>query len=162
MRAMILAAGFGTRLRPLTDRVPKPLIDVGGHPMITYPLAILREAGVREVLINLHHLGGQIREALSDGARYGLAIHYSEEDPILDTGGAIFAYDERNSEIVLWYACPVERLDAVAFENVVGAFLETAMAWSARLPGFLTAEEEHAPGDGETGGGKPGNANRLA
>lgn len=91
MRAMILAAGFGSRLRPLTDRVPKPLIAVGGHPMIAYPLAILREAGVRDVLINLHHLGGQIREALSDGARHGLSIHYSEEDPILDTGGAIQA-----------------------------------------------------------------------
>ena len=88
---MILAAGFGTRLRPLTDRIPKPLVEVGGHPMIAYPLATLREAGVKEVLINLHHLGDQIRRALSDGAKYGLSIHYSEENPILDTGGAIQA-----------------------------------------------------------------------
>ncbi len=86
---MILAAGFGTRLRPLTDTVPKPMIDVAGHPMIAYPLAVVREAGIREVIINLHHLGGQIRAALGDGARYGLSITYSEEDPILDTGGAI-------------------------------------------------------------------------
>lgn len=89
MRAMILAAGFGTRLRPLTDTVPKALVEVAGHPMVAYPLAVVREAGIREVIINLHHLGGEIRRVLGDGSRYGLAITYSEEDPILDTGGAI-------------------------------------------------------------------------
>jgi NDP-sugar pyrophosphorylase family protein len=86
---MILAAGLGTRLRPLTDSIPKPMIDVAGHPMIAYPLAVVRESGIREVIINLHHLGDQIRSALGDGSRYGLSITYSEEDPILDTGGAI-------------------------------------------------------------------------
>jgi mannose-1-phosphate guanylyltransferase len=89
VKGMILAAGFGSRLRPLTDRMPKPLLRVGGHPMIAYPLTILREAGIREVLINLHHLGDQIREAIGDGSKYGMSITYSEEDPILDTGGAI-------------------------------------------------------------------------
>jgi NDP-sugar pyrophosphorylase family protein len=89
MRAMILAAGFGSRLRPLTDRVPKPLIPVAGRPMIAYPLAVLRAAGITEVIINLHHLGAQLRAALGDGAAYGVSITYSEEDPILDTGGAI-------------------------------------------------------------------------
>lgn len=86
---MILAAGFGSRLRPLTDRVPKPLLRVGSHPMIAYPLAVLRAAGIREVLVNLHHLGSQVRAVLGDGAAYGVSITYSEEDPILDTGGAI-------------------------------------------------------------------------
>ena len=86
---MILAAGFGSRLRPLTDRVPKPLISVAGKPLIAYSLAVLREAGIREVMINLHHLGAQIRAALGDGSEYGMSIAYSEEDPILDTGGAI-------------------------------------------------------------------------
>jgi NDP-sugar pyrophosphorylase family protein len=86
---MILAAGFGSRLRPLTDRVPKPLIPIAGHPMIAYPMAVLRAAGIREVLINLHHLGHHIRDTLGDGAAYGMSIAYSEEDPILDTGGAI-------------------------------------------------------------------------
>ncbi len=89
MRAMILAAGFGIRLRPLTYRVPKPMLEVAGHPMIAYPLAVLREAGITEVLINLHHLGAQLRQALGDGSAYGVSITYSEEDPILDTGGAI-------------------------------------------------------------------------
>lgn len=89
MRAMVLAAGFGTRLRPLTDQTPKPLIHVAGCPMIAYPLALLRAAGITEVIINLHHLGGQIRQALGDGSALGLSISYSEEDPILDTGGGI-------------------------------------------------------------------------
>lgn len=86
---MILAAGFGTRLRPLTDTTPKPLVPVAGFPMIAYPLTLLRAAGITEVVINLHHLGAQIRSALGDGSRYGVSIEYSEEDPILDTGGAI-------------------------------------------------------------------------
>jgi NDP-sugar pyrophosphorylase family protein len=89
VRAMILAAGFGRRLRPLTDHTPKALINVGGRPLIAYPLALLRESGIREVLINLHHLGDQIRSALGDGRLYGVSISYSHEDPILDTGGAI-------------------------------------------------------------------------
>jgi NDP-sugar pyrophosphorylase family protein len=86
---MILAAGFGSRLRPLTDRLPKALIPVAGKPLIAYPLALLREVGIREVLINLHHRGDQIRAALGNGSAYGVSIEYSEEHPILDTGGAI-------------------------------------------------------------------------
>ncbi len=91
MRAMILAAGRGTRLRPLTDAVPKPLLEVAGRPMIAFPLQLLRAAGIQEVVINLHHLGEQIRHCLGAGGAYGLRITYSEENPILDTGGAIAA-----------------------------------------------------------------------
>lgn len=86
---MILAAGKGTRLRPLTETVPKPLIEVAGRPMIAFALACVREAGIRDVIINLHHLGGQIRARLGDGSAYGVRITYTEEDPILDTGGGI-------------------------------------------------------------------------
>jgi NDP-sugar pyrophosphorylase family protein len=86
---MILAAGFGRRLRPLTDRVPKPLIAVGGKPLIVYSLALLRAAGIHEVIINLHHRGDEIRAALGNGAAYDMSICYSEEEPILDTGGGI-------------------------------------------------------------------------
>jgi len=89
MRAMILAAGFGTRLRPLTNTVPKALIPVCGRPLIEYGLLFLRSYGVEEVVINLHHLGGQIRAALGDGSAYGLRITYSPEDPILESGGGI-------------------------------------------------------------------------
>jgi len=88
-KAMILAAGLGTRLRPLTDATPKALLEIGGRPMIEYPLCMLAAAGVEEIVVNLHHLGEAIREALGDGSRYGVRIRYSPEDPILDTGGAI-------------------------------------------------------------------------
>lgn len=91
MRGMILAAGKGTRLRPLTDSVPKALVEVAGQPMIAFPLQLLRSAGVEEVVINLHHLGAQIRTRLGDGRAYGVRISYSEEEPILDTGGAVAA-----------------------------------------------------------------------
>lgn len=91
MRAMILAAGKGTRLRPLTESIPKPLVEVAGRPMIAFALQLLWEAEIHEVVINLHHLGNQIRAALGDGGTFGLRITYSEEDPILDTGGAIEA-----------------------------------------------------------------------
>jgi len=94
MRAMILAAGKGDRLRPLTATVPKPLIEVAGVPMIAFPLKLLHDAGISEVVINLHHLGDQIRATLGDGSAYGVRITYSEENPILDTGGAIFAARE--------------------------------------------------------------------
>ena len=86
---MILAAGFGTRLRPLTDCTPKPLLQVAGKPLISYSLALLRAAGIHEVIINLHHRGDELRAALGNGAAYDMAITYSAENPILDTGGAI-------------------------------------------------------------------------
>jgi NDP-sugar pyrophosphorylase family protein len=86
---MILAAGFGTRLRPLTNTVPKALVPVAGRPLIEYGLLFLKSQGIEEVVINLHYLGERIRAALGDGSVYGLCITYSHEDPILDTGGGI-------------------------------------------------------------------------
>ncbi|GIW43845.1 MAG: hypothetical protein KatS3mg077_1127 [Candidatus Binatia bacterium] len=91
MRAMILAAGLGTRLRPLTEHVPKPLIEVAGRPMIAYPLELAAAAGIQEVVINLHHLGDQIQQALGSGDAYGVRIVYSFEPELLDTGGGIAA-----------------------------------------------------------------------
>ena len=87
MRAMVLAAGLGTRLRPLTDDRPKALVDVGGRPLITYNLELLRRFGITDVVINLHYHGEALRSALGDGAAFGLRIEYSPEDPLLDTGG---------------------------------------------------------------------------
>jgi N-acetyl-alpha-D-muramate 1-phosphate uridylyltransferase len=89
-RAMLLAAGRGERLRPITDSLPKPLAEVAGKPLIVYHLEALVRAGIREVVINLSWLGEQIRAALGDGSRYGLRIAYSEEGPVpLETGGGI-------------------------------------------------------------------------
>jgi NDP-sugar pyrophosphorylase family protein len=89
MKAMILAAGLGTRLRPLTTTVPKALVPVAGRPLIEYSLLFLRSQGITEVIINLHHLGEKIRGALGDGSLYGMRLFYSPENPILETGGGI-------------------------------------------------------------------------
>jgi MurNAc alpha-1-phosphate uridylyltransferase len=89
--AMILAAGRGERLRPLTDKVPKPLLTVRGKPLIVYHLEKLARLGVKHVVINLAWLGEQIRAALGEGARWKLQIHYSDEGgEALETGGGIF------------------------------------------------------------------------
>ncbi len=90
MRAMILAAGRGIRLRPLTDNTPKPLLEVGGQALISYHLQHLAQAGFREVVINISYLGEKIKAALGDGSQWGLQIHYSEEpENALDSGGGI-------------------------------------------------------------------------
>ncbi|MFZ5875913.1 MAG: nucleotidyltransferase family protein [Nitrospirota bacterium] len=86
---MILAAGLGTRLRPLTDRLPKPLLPIAGRPMIEFTLGWVAAAGIRDVMINLHHKGELIREALGTGERLGMTISYSEEPVILGTGGGL-------------------------------------------------------------------------
>ena len=86
---MILAAGEGRRLRPITESVPKALVEVGGRPLIDYPIETLVRAGIRELVVNLHHLGSQIRQYLGDGSRYGVNVSYSAEDPLLDSGGGI-------------------------------------------------------------------------
>ena len=89
MKAMILAAGRGERLRPLTDSTPKPLLDVRGKPLIAWHLEALARAEFDEVVINLSWLGEQIRMRLGDGADYGLRIRYSEEQRALETAGGI-------------------------------------------------------------------------
>lgn len=89
--AMVLAAGRGERMRPLTDQVPKALLTVRGKPLIIYHLEKLSRLGVKQVVINLAWLGGQIRDALGDGARWNLQIRYSDEAAeALETGGGIF------------------------------------------------------------------------
>jgi MurNAc alpha-1-phosphate uridylyltransferase len=91
MKAMILAAGRGERMRPLTNHTPKPLLEAGGRTLIEHHLDALAAAGFREVVINLHHLGAQIRDRLGDGRDYGLVIHYLNEGArALETGGGIF------------------------------------------------------------------------
>lgn len=90
MKAMILAAGRGERLRPLTDHTPKPLLMAGGNPLIGHLLEALAGAGFRDVVVNLAHLGEQLREALGDGAAYGVRLRYSEEpEGALETAGGI-------------------------------------------------------------------------
>ncbi len=90
MKAMLLAAGLGTRLRPLTETLPKPLLALAGKPMIEYHIEKLVAAGVRDLVINVSYLGELIEAALGDGARCGARIRYSREpEGPLDTGGGL-------------------------------------------------------------------------
>lgn len=89
MKAMVLAAGRGTRLLPVTEGIPKALVPVAGRPMIEYPLLLLRYYEVRDIVINLHHLGEQIERHLGNGQKMGLRITYSKELELLDTGGGL-------------------------------------------------------------------------
>lgn len=90
MKAMILAAGRGERLRPLTDTTPKPLLKVGEYSLIEHHLMALKKAGIEDVVVNLAWLGDQIESQLGDGSQYGVDIHYSYEmGQALETGGGI-------------------------------------------------------------------------
>ena len=86
---MILAAGRGERMRPLTDNTPKPLLTVGGKPLIVWHLERLASAGFTEVIINHAHLGSQIESALGNGSQWGLSVQYSPEPTALETAGGI-------------------------------------------------------------------------
>jgi len=91
MKAMILAAGFGARLRPLTQTVPKPMVPVLNRPLLECTIELLRSANVRDVAVNVHHLPEQIIAHFGDGSKFGVNLHYSREEVILGTAGGIKA-----------------------------------------------------------------------
>ncbi len=89
MKAMVLAAGLGTRLRPLTDDRPKALVEVAGRTLLEITLARLRSFGIREVIINVHHFADMVVEYLKSNNNFGMRIEISREDVLLDTGGGL-------------------------------------------------------------------------
>jgi NDP-sugar pyrophosphorylase family protein len=91
MKALVLSAGYGERLRPLTNTIPKPLLEVGGRPLIEYALLMLKAAGITEIAINVHHLARHIEDVLGDGRARGLALTYSPEAVLMGTGGPLLA-----------------------------------------------------------------------
>jgi MurNAc alpha-1-phosphate uridylyltransferase len=138
MRAMVLAAGRGERMRPLTDRTPKPLLPVAGRPLIAYHLEALALAGVRDVVINLSWLGAQIPAALGDGAQFGLRIAYSDEGaPPLETGGGI------HKALPLLGAGPFLVVNGDVFTDVDFARLAIGPQALARL--ILVPNPDHHP-----------------
>ena len=90
MKAMIFAAGLGTRLRPLTDTMPKALVPISGKPMLKWQIDKLKEAGIKKIVVNIHHLGGQIRQYLQANDNFGCDILLSDESgQLLETGGGL-------------------------------------------------------------------------
>lgn len=86
---MILAAGRGKRMGALTDHTPKPLLQINNKPLITYQIESLARSGVQDIIINLGYLGHKIEVALGNGKQFGVSIQYSQEDPVLETGGGV-------------------------------------------------------------------------
>ena len=128
MKAMILAAGLGTRMRPLTDQTPKPMLLVAGVPLIEHHVRRLIAAGFTEIVINHAYLGGQIEDYLGDGSRFGCRIAYSREEQPLETGGGIFRalrllgeqpFAVVNSDV--WTAYPLHKMreNQPAFAHLV-------------------------------------------
>lgn len=133
MRAMILAAGLGTRMRPLTLDTPKPLLKIAGRPMIEHHILRLREAGITELVINHAWLGEQIENYLGDGSRLGVSINYSAETEPLETAGGIvkalplLAPDQETPFLVLngdiYCDYPFEQLPEQLSENKMAHLL---------------------------------------
>ena len=117
MKAFILAAGKGERLKPLTNEIPKPLIKIKGKPLLEWSLIKLRSAGIKEIVINLHHLGDQIINYFGNGKRLNIRIDYSIEEKLLGTGGALIQGKEYLDDSPfllisgdLWTDFPFQRL----------------------------------------------------
>ncbi len=100
-KAVVLCAGEGTRLRPLTYDLPKPLVPVGGKPLLGWNLEVLAAADIEEVLINLHHKPEKIIAYVGDGSRFGISVHYSFEEELLGTAGALDRMRDRLTETFL-------------------------------------------------------------
>jgi len=133
MKAMLLAAGRGERLRPLTDRVPKALVPVGGKPLIAWHLERLAAAGCREAVINVSHLAERIVEALGDGRRFGLTIAYSlEAAPLESAGGIATALPLLGKSPFLLVNADV--YCAIAFEPLLGVRLDERLAHLVLVP----------------------------
>lgn len=106
LKILLLAAGFGTRLKDLTKNTPKPLVALGNKKIIDAAIWQIKQTGVKDVIVNLHYLGDQISSYLGDGSQHGLKISYSQENPILDTGGAIKKiFSQFGSSDLLVYNC---------------------------------------------------------
>ncbi|HEX6513889.1 MAG TPA: nucleotidyltransferase family protein [Chloroflexota bacterium] len=126
MKAMILAAGRGERLRPLTDRVPKPMVPIAGRPLLEYTVEWLRGHGCTDLAINLHYRPEVIREHFGDGAAFGVSIHYSLERELLGTAGALLPCRQffDGDTFLVMYGDNLTNLD-------LGAFLRAHRDWQA-------------------------------
>jgi len=114
-RAMLLAAGEGTRLRPLTLETPKVLLPIGGRPLIEFQLSWLKHHGIQEVAINLYHLGNKVKNFLGDGSRFGVKISYSPEEKLLGTAGGVKRVEHFfNDTFVVFYGDVLTNFDLQA------------------------------------------------
>lgn len=138
MKAMILAAGLGTRMRPLTDHTPKPLLDVGGKPLIVWHIENLARAGFTEIVINTAWLGEKLEQALGSGSAFGVRIHWSHEGEPLETAGGLI------KALPLLGATPFLVVNGDTWLRYDFGALRTAFAHTEKLAHLvLVANPEH-------------------
>ncbi|MGO9451326.1 MAG: NDP-sugar synthase [Candidatus Binataceae bacterium] len=145
MRALVLSAGVGERLKPLTDTIPKPLVEIGGRLLIHYPILMLRRAGITEIAINAHHLAAAMQSTLKNGADLGVEIVWAPEPTLLGTGGPLNGlrgflgggtFIIANSDTIL----DLDLADAIAFHRDRGALVTIAVARPANLDYYSRIE----------------------
>ena len=133
MRALLLAAGQGTRLRPYTDRIPKPMMQIGGKPILEHNVESLSACGIKEVAINLHYCSDVIKDHFGDGAKWGVNIRYSYEESLRGTAGALKLIPDFFEEtFILWYGdnlCHLNLPKLVDFHNAKGGSGTIALHW---------------------------------
>mgnify|MGYP002621661171 CR=1 FL=1 len=123
MKALIFAAGLGTRLRPITDTMPKALVPIGGHTLLEYQIRKLYRAGVRDIIVNVHHFPNMIIDYLRENAGFGCTIHISDErDELLETGGGLLKAWSRFAANEPILALNVDILSEIDLQEVVRAY----------------------------------------
>lgn len=148
MKGFVLAAGFGTRMRPISSTLPKPLFPVGDTPLIGHALASLSRHGVRHVMVNTHHLAHIVEDTLGDGSRYGVDLQVSRESEILGTGGGIKAaeafLDESFVVVTSDVVTDIDFHDALAMHRRLGALATMVVRDQPNHPEFgaLAIDEE--------------------
>ena len=147
MRAMLFAAGKGTRLRPITDQIPKALVLVAGKPLLAIVIERLRNAGVREIVINIHHFGEQIMDYLSNND-FGVNISVSDErESLLDTGGglkkAISLFSSSNEPILLHNVDILSNADIASFYEKSSKQAATLLVSSRKTSRYLLFDENN-------------------
>ena len=120
MKAMIFAAGLGTRLKPLTDRIPKALLPLAGKTLLQWQIERLREAGIEEIVVNVHHLGQQIIDYLKENEGFGCKVQISDErEALLETGGGLLKAAELLGEEEPVLVCNVDILSNINFGKLI-------------------------------------------
>lgn len=133
MKGMILAAGEGRRLRPLTDNLPKPMLPVAGRPLLEHTITHLRDCGVTELAVNLHHLPMAVIDYFGDGSRWGVSLRYSVEEKLLGSAGGVKRLQSFfDDTFIVYYGDVFTRADLrsmIAFHRRAGVLATMALYW---------------------------------
>lgn len=145
--AILLSAGRGERLRPLTDTIPKPLIPVAGKPLIVYHIEKLARLGIKQIIINISYLAKEIQSALGNGEKFGVSIQYSSEPELLETGGGVLkAMSFLNNSHLPFFVISSDIYTDYAFEKQIqAAFVQNFLTQNLSAHLILTPNPSYHP-----------------